>query len=53
MAASGHLRADHDIIDGAPAARFVQRFKQLLESGFGLCEQDLPAALDAISLANS
>lgn len=27
---------DHDIVDGAPAARFVQRFKQLVESGFGL-----------------
>jgi pyruvate/2-oxoglutarate dehydrogenase complex dihydrolipoamide acyltransferase (E2) component len=34
---------DHDIIDGAPAARFVQRFNELLESGFGLCEEDLPA----------
>ena len=28
---------DHDIVDGAPAARFVQRFKELLEAGFGLC----------------
>jgi pyruvate/2-oxoglutarate dehydrogenase complex dihydrolipoamide acyltransferase (E2) component len=27
---------DHTIVDGAPAARFVQRFKQLVESGFGL-----------------
>jgi pyruvate/2-oxoglutarate dehydrogenase complex dihydrolipoamide acyltransferase (E2) component len=27
---------DHDIIDGAPAARFVQRFKELVESGEGL-----------------
>lgn len=30
---------DHDIIDGAPAARFVQRFKELLESGSGLCDE--------------
>jgi pyruvate/2-oxoglutarate dehydrogenase complex dihydrolipoamide acyltransferase (E2) component len=27
---------DHDIIDGAPAARFVQRLKELVESGYGL-----------------
>jgi pyruvate/2-oxoglutarate dehydrogenase complex dihydrolipoamide acyltransferase (E2) component len=30
---------DHDIIDGAPAARFVQRFKELVESGSGLFEE--------------
>ena len=27
---------DHDVIDGAPAARFTQRFKELIESGYGL-----------------
>lgn len=27
---------DHDIIDGAPAARFTQRLKGLIESGYGL-----------------
>lgn len=27
---------DHDIIDGAPAARFTQRFRELVESGYGL-----------------
>ncbi len=27
---------DHDIVDGAPAARFIQKFKELIESGFGL-----------------
>lgn len=27
---------DHDVIDGAPAARFVQRLKDLVESGYGL-----------------
>jgi pyruvate/2-oxoglutarate dehydrogenase complex dihydrolipoamide acyltransferase (E2) component len=27
---------DHDIVDGAPAARFIQRFKDLVESGSGL-----------------
>jgi pyruvate/2-oxoglutarate dehydrogenase complex dihydrolipoamide acyltransferase (E2) component len=29
---------DHDIIDGAPAARFTQRFKELIETGYGLIE---------------
>ncbi len=27
---------DHDIVDGAPAARFTARLKELLESGYGL-----------------
>lgn len=27
---------DHDIVDGAPAARFAQRLKELVESGYGL-----------------
>jgi 2-oxoacid dehydrogenase/acyltransferase catalytic subunit len=31
---------DHDIIDGAPAARFVERLKELIESGFGLLDQE-------------
>lgn len=29
---------DHDVVDGAPAARFTQQFKELVESGFGLSE---------------
>jgi pyruvate/2-oxoglutarate dehydrogenase complex dihydrolipoamide acyltransferase (E2) component len=29
---------DHDIVDGAPAARFVQRLVELIESGYGLEE---------------
>jgi pyruvate/2-oxoglutarate dehydrogenase complex dihydrolipoamide acyltransferase (E2) component len=33
------LSFDHDIIDGAPAARFTQRLKELLESGYGLVEE--------------
>ena len=28
---------DHDIIDGAPAARFTTRLAELIASGFGLC----------------
>lgn len=32
------ITLDHDIIDGAPAARFIQRLKELIESGHGLEE---------------
>ncbi len=30
------LSMDHTMIDGAPAARFAQRLKELIESGYGL-----------------
>ncbi len=30
---------DHDVIDGAPATRFTQRFVELIESGYGLEEE--------------
>lgn len=36
------VSVDHDVVDGAPAARFVQRLKTLLESGYGLPPQDIP-----------
>jgi len=29
---------DHDVVDGAPAARFVRRLLELIESGYGLTE---------------
>lgn len=29
---------DHDVIDGAPAARFTQRLVELIEAGYGLDE---------------
>lgn len=29
---------DHDVVDGAPAARFVKRLMELIESGYGLVE---------------
>jgi pyruvate/2-oxoglutarate dehydrogenase complex dihydrolipoamide acyltransferase (E2) component len=32
------LSFDHDIIDGAPAARFTRQFRELVESGYGLSE---------------
>ena len=30
------VSVDHDVVDGVPLARFVQRFKELIESGNGL-----------------
>jgi len=30
------ISVDHDIIDGAPLARFTQRLKELIENGYGL-----------------
>jgi pyruvate/2-oxoglutarate dehydrogenase complex dihydrolipoamide acyltransferase (E2) component len=32
------ISVDHEIVDGAPAARFAERLKQLIESGYGLDE---------------
>jgi pyruvate/2-oxoglutarate dehydrogenase complex dihydrolipoamide acyltransferase (E2) component len=31
---------NHDVVDGAPATRFVSRFGELIESGFGLLNQE-------------
>jgi pyruvate/2-oxoglutarate dehydrogenase complex dihydrolipoamide acyltransferase (E2) component len=31
------MSIDHDVVDGAPAARFGQCFRELVESGYGLC----------------
>jgi hypothetical protein len=33
---------DHDVVDGAPAARFVRRLFEVIECGYGLAE-DQPA----------
>jgi len=32
---------NHDVIDGGPATRFTRRLVELIESGCGLCEQDI------------
>ncbi len=32
------MSCDHDLIDGAPAARFISRLKELIENGSGLLE---------------
>ena len=34
------LNMDHDLIDGAPAARFIKRLTDLIESGAGLHDPD-------------
>ena len=34
------LSLDHDMIDGAPAARFTRRLKELIENGYGLTESE-------------
>ncbi|NTU81392.1 MAG: 2-oxo acid dehydrogenase subunit E2 [Chloroflexales bacterium] len=34
---------DHDVIDGAPAARFTRRLVELIESGYGLKDLTLTA----------
>jgi pyruvate/2-oxoglutarate dehydrogenase complex dihydrolipoamide acyltransferase (E2) component len=33
---------DHNMMDAAPGARFTERFKELIESGYGLVEQERP-----------
>jgi pyruvate/2-oxoglutarate dehydrogenase complex dihydrolipoamide acyltransferase (E2) component len=38
---------DHDVIDGAPAARFVRRLVALIESGYGLDKDQISSAVDA------
>lgn len=37
---------DHDVVDGAPAARFVKRLVELVESGYGLDEIRTSGAMD-------
>ena len=36
------ISIDHDVVDGAPAARFAQRLRELIESGYGLNSLNLP-----------
>jgi len=43
---------DHELIDGAPAARFTQRLKDLIESGYGLDDSTVEpeqAGVEAVS----
>lgn len=38
------ISADHNVVDGAPMARFVQRLIDLIESGYGLDQAGLDGA---------
>jgi len=39
------LSVNHDIVDGAPAARFTERLKELIESGYGLDDSTVESEL--------
>jgi hypothetical protein len=41
---------DHDVIDGAPAARFIERFRQLIEGADGLRTYGV-SALDNVAIS--
>jgi len=41
------LSVNHVIIDGAPAARFTTRLKELIESGYGLCDSEVEESVGA------
>jgi hypothetical protein len=45
------LSFDHDVIDGAPAARFTQQLKKLVEGGAGLAALDPSAAAQEATAA--
>ena len=40
---------DHNLIDGAPAARFTRRLKDLIESGYGLVDLEAGAPLPSVT----
>lgn len=42
------LSFDHDVVDGAPAARFTRRLKELIESGYGLGDLAVAPEPDAL-----
>ncbi len=42
---------DHDVIDGGPAARFTHRLVELIESGYGLDQDQTKAAQESASVA--
>jgi hypothetical protein len=37
-------------VDGAPAARFTERLKELIESGYGLIDEEASSALNGSKL---
>ncbi|HYU75170.1 MAG TPA: 2-oxo acid dehydrogenase subunit E2 [Ktedonobacteraceae bacterium] len=42
---------DHEMIDGAPAAHFTERLKDLIESGYGLDDSTVESEQAAVSVA--
>src|SRR5947209_9269842 len=42
---------DHDIIDGAPAARLTERLKELIESGYGFDDSTVESELTGAEVA--
>ena len=48
------LAADHDILDGSPLTKFVERLKELIRSGYGLQHQEFRTAssLEPIEILN-
>jgi hypothetical protein len=42
---------DHDIVDGAPAARFTERLKDLIESGYGLVDSMIESEYAGVEAA--
>jgi pyruvate/2-oxoglutarate dehydrogenase complex dihydrolipoamide acyltransferase (E2) component len=40
---------DHNMMDGAPAARFTERLKELIESGYGLTPEVEKAIAEPIA----
>lgn len=43
------VSADHNVVDGAPFARFIQRLKELIEGGYGLAAAGVEMADVAMS----
>jgi pyruvate/2-oxoglutarate dehydrogenase complex dihydrolipoamide acyltransferase (E2) component len=41
------ISVDHDIVDGAPAARFVRRLREAIEAGDGLDQLAITSAKSA------
>lgn len=47
------VSVDHDLVDGAPLARFTRRLKELIESGYGLGELTATAASEPPELGSA
>jgi pyruvate/2-oxoglutarate dehydrogenase complex dihydrolipoamide acyltransferase (E2) component len=45
------ISVDHNLVDGAPAARFTQRLKELIETGYGLGQSDSMAEPESASVS--